>query len=309
MTFKEYIKSRGESINSISKKMGVPYSTLHDCIENPKHMKLENVKKASRLFGVSIEFLVSLIDPDDPSLLSYLLEQQNDGCTECLCSESQVLFTYNNNAIEGHKLSYDDVNDMYISNKLSSKKREIDIDDIIEIVNSFYLFDEMLKTADYSLTIDLIERYHRIFLNGTKDARDTCFVGGYSRLKKDKWADVSPMPKEKNRALRQLLNEYHLLEKIILKDIVTFHQEFLKIEPFEQGSRRVGRLILFKECLMHQIVPFVFSEKEAKLYQKSLRDNDKLMALVKDAQSRYRSLLTTHLNKSQLEELLTYDRD
>lgn len=308
MTFKEYIKSRGESINSISKKMGLPYSTLHDCIENPKHMKLENVKKASRLFGVSIEFLASLLDPEDTSLLSHLKDQQKSGCQDCLYSESQVLFTYHNNAIEGNKLTLKDVNEMYLSNTLSFGSGIIDIDDIIEIVNSFYLFDEMLKTADFYLTIDMIDRYHHIFLNGTKDARDTCFVGGYSRLRKNEWEEASPMPKDKNRALRQLVNEYHLLEDIALEDILNFYVKLLEINPYEQGTRRIGRLILFKECLMHQITPFVIEVEDELKYQKSLGDKTTLKLLMINAQNRYNILLETHLTKSQLEEILTYNR-
>lgn len=305
MTFKEYIKSRGESISSLSKKLGVPYSTLHDCIENPKHMKLANVKKASRLFGVSIAFLASLIDPEETTLLTVLIDQQAEGCMDCLYAESQILFTYHNNAIEGNQLSQEAVKEMYLTNKINMNDCVIDVDDIVEIVNSFYLFDEMLKTADYYLSIDLIERYHRIFMNGTKDARDTCFVGGYERLKTDKWAELTSLPNDVNKSLRELLNGYLMIDQPSIKDIIDFHLKFLEIDPFAEGTKRISRLILFKECLNHQFIPLIIKASDKHKYKRALKNPTRLKELVETAQNDYLDMIKTHLSSDLIEDVLT----
>ncbi len=147
------------------------------------------------------------------------------------------------------------------------------MDDIVETVNHFKLVDYMLEVADDTLTEEMIKEFHKILKTGTSDERKSWFrVGEYKALPNEVGMHKTSEPKDVEKNMRKLLQEYHLLSKVTLEDIVKFHSDFEKIHPFQAGNGRVGRVIMFKECLKNGIVPFIILDKDKLFYYRSLEE-------------------------------------
>ncbi|WP_416325715.1 Fic family protein [[Eubacterium] hominis] len=210
---------------------------------------------------------------------------------------TQVSFAYNSNHIEGSRLTQEQTRMIFETNTILPNQGEaIRYNDIIETHNHFRLFDYMLDHCDDELDTDLMKKFHEILKNGSNDAELEWFrVGDWKLLPNiigDHTETVAPEDVEK--VMTKLLNEYHAKKKIEFEDIVDFHYRFESIHGFQDGNGRVGRMIMFKECLKHDIVPFIIEDIHKSFYYRGLKEYSSekgyLMDTCLNSQDRYMAL-------------------
>ncbi len=271
MNLKEYINSKNETVNSLSKKLNIPYTTLREGLDNPKQMRYENLIKLTKYFGISLDYLSKFLKDDKITLLNILIDQMESKLKGNLYHYTQINFAYNTNRIEGSNLTEEQTRLIFETNTIGIGEELVNTDDLIETVNSFYLFDEMLKSADSYLSEEMIKRYHQILKNGTNDSRKDWFVvGGYKKLPNEVGGKETTSPKLVEKEIRKTLKWYNSINEIEFSDVVEFHYRFEKIHPFQDGNGRIGRLIMFKECLKNNIVPFIVEDKKKTFYYRGL---------------------------------------
>lgn len=195
----------------------------------------------------------------------------------------QVNFAYNSNKIEGSKLTSDQTEEIYNTNSYIPKSDDlVKLDDLIEMKNHFRLFDYMLDNIDNLLTKDMIIKMNTILKRGTSDEDNPRYnVGGF-KVVPNIIGIVNVIktvePDKVELELEKLINEYNEKDKITLEDIIEFHYQFEKIHPFSVGNGRVGRIIMFKECLRNGIMPFIVLDEDRVFYMRGLKEyeNDKM---------------------------------
>ena len=270
MKFKDFIKDSGESIASLSKKINIPYATLNEGIKNSSQMKIENLVKLSKYFGITLDEVYSMIVNNQMTFLDILRDQLDSKLKGNIYHDTQIKFAYNTNRIEGSKLSYEQTRLIFETNTIGSDK-DLNTDDIVETANSFFLFDQMLLKADQYLSIEMVLEFHKILKNGTNDSRKSWFrVGEFKSLPNEVGGMETTPPKEVEVAMGNLFNWYYSLKTVTFSNIIEFHYRFEKIHPFQDGNGRIGRIILFKECLMHNIIPFIIEDDVKSYYYRGL---------------------------------------
>ena len=189
-----------------------------------------------------------------------------------LYHNTQIIFAYNTNHIEGSKLTEDQTRYIYETNTILFESETVaSVDDIVETSNHFKLVDYMLDNADKELTEEMMKDFHRILKEGTMDSRKEWFnVGGYKKLANEAGSMKTSSPKQVAKDMQKLMEWYNGLSKITIKEIIEFHARFEKIHPFQDGNGRVGRIIAFKECLKNNIVPFIILDKDKLFYYRGL---------------------------------------
>lgn len=232
------------------------------------------------------------------TLLKTLLEEKSSNLKGGIYHKTQILLTYNTNRIEGSKLSQEQTRYIYETNTLFTENGEntTNIDDIIETVNHFQCFDLMLKTAKEPLSEILIKKFHSLLKLNTSDAKKDWFnVGDYKSKPNIVGGIETSKPKEVKKHIQNLINNYNQKNKIELIDIIDFYYEFEKIHPFQDGNGRVGRLILFKECLKHNLVPFIIEDEYKFFYYRGLSEysnvKDYLVDTCLSAQDNYKEIM------------------
>lgn len=230
------------------------------------------------------------------SLLYLLREEKEMKLKGSIYHQTQVKFAYNSNHIEGSRLTEDQTRYIYETNTIGVDKEPASIDDIVETVNHFQCFDYMLECASEDLTEGIIKKFHLILKTNTSDSRKSWFtVGGYKKRPNIVGDTPTTPPGKVQDEIQQLIDDYQRKNKIAFEDIVEFHYRFEKIHPFQDGNGRVGRLIMFKECLKHEIVPFIIDETHKMFYYRGLKEfKDERGYLVDtclSAQDRYKELL------------------
>ena len=185
----------------------------------------------------------------------------------------QIDLTYNSNHMEGSRLTHDQTRFIFETNTIGVKNESINVDDIIETTNHFRCIDLAIRQANYMLSESFIKQIHLILKTGTSDANKAWFaVGDYKKLENEVGgADTTP-PKEVTAKMKDLLMRYNAKKQKTLQDIIAFHYEFEKIHPFQDGNGRVGRLIMFKECLRNGITPFIIEDDIKEFYYRGLRE-------------------------------------
>ena len=203
-------------------------------------------------------------------LLDQLKEQRDAKVSGQLYELTQIEMAYNSNKIEGSTLTLMQAQLLYTDNKVLGKT---DINDLIEMKNHFRLFDHMLDTADRVLSHELIKEYHKILKEGTDQSRLSWFaVGDYKKLPNIIGAFTETTPPENvYSAMDSLINAYNNGGKTY-EDIVDFHARFEKIHPFQDGNGRVGRIVIFKECLANNIMPAIVLDRQKVSYVNGLNN-------------------------------------
>lgn len=223
---------------------------------------------------------------DLSKLKNELIEQKKTRFKGNIYHFSQVNFAYNSNKIEGGQLSLDQTECIFDTNSFISKTNEnIKCDDLIETKNHFRLFDYIIDIIDDDLTKDNIINMNKILKRNTSDEENPRYnVGGFKIIPNiigivNEIKTSSPDEVEKD--IDELLNWYRNIKKITLEDIVEFHVRFEKIHPFADGNGRIGRIIMFKECLKNNIVPFIILDKDKPYYMRGLKEynNDKMFLI------------------------------
>lgn len=210
----------------------------------------------------------------DNLILKTLREEMSMNYRGGLYHKTQILMAYNTNRIEGSQLTEDQTRSIFETNTLFSEQDQaVNIDDIIETQNHFLVFDFMLTNAEDSLSSSLIKQFHKQLKRGTSDARKSWFkVGDYKILPNEVGGHETTAPDDVDSAMEHLLLEYLAKVTITIKDIVDFHAKFEAIHPFQDGNGRVGRLIMFKECLKYNIMPFIIDTQHQAFYYRGLQE-------------------------------------
>lgn len=200
------------------------------------------------------------------TLLEVLREEKESKTKGGIYHKVQIDLTYNSNHIEGSRLSHDQTRYIYETNTIGMKDEIINIDDIVETVNHFKCIDMIIDNANYKLSERFIKQLHFVLKSGTSDSRKDWFaVGEYKRYPNEVDGIETVLPEQVEERVQQLLNQYNQNKTKTFEEVLEFHYEFETIHPFQDGNGRVGRLILFKECLRNNLVPFIIDE-ELKLY-------------------------------------------
>jgi Fic family protein len=193
---------------------------------------------------------------------------------DALYHQTQIDFSYNSNKIEGNQLSKEQTKYIYETNTIAVTTEEATpIDDIIETINHFQCFDYMIDVAELELSENIIKEFHRLIKCNTTDNRKEWFNLGDYKAKPNMVGDSKTTPPSKvNGEMAKLIADYRMIEKVTFEDIVKFHYRFESIHPFQDGNGRVGRMIMFKECLKWNITPFIIDEKFKIFYYRGLKE-------------------------------------
>ena len=210
--------------------------------------------------------------------------------------KTQIDLTYNSNHIEGSRLTHDQTRYIFETNTVAIENEVLNVDDIIETANHFRCIDKIIDCATMVLTEKFIKELHFILKTGTSNSRKDWFVvGDYKKIPNEVGGLSTALPEEVADKMEDLLVKYHLKEEKTLEDILEFHVRFEKIHPFQDGNGRVGRLIMFKECLKYNIVPFIIEDNLKLFYYRGLQEwnNEKgdLMDTCLTAQDKYKAYL------------------
>lgn len=239
---------------------------------------IDSIKRLAKTFGVTIDELLKddeeNIDISRINLLEILREQKEMKLNGNLYHNTQIMFAYNTNHIEGSKLTEDQTRYIYETNTILFEGETVaNVDDILETINHFKLVDYMLDIASEPLTEDIIKKFHKILKEGTMDSRKEWFnVGEYKKLPNEAGMMKTASPNETPKEMQKLMKWYNSLSKITIKEIIEFHARFEKIHPFQDGNGRVGRMIMFKECLKNNIIPFIIFDKDKLFYYRGLKE-------------------------------------
>ena len=229
-------------------------------------------------------------------LLSALRNEQVSQLKGGIYHRVQIDLTYNSNHIEGSKLSHDQTRYIFETHTIGNNDNAILVDDIIETANHFRCIDYIISEAQSPLTEPFIKHLHKLLKSGTMDSRKSWFVvGEYKQLPNEVGGMETSLPNEVHSHIKALLDDYNKLKSPSIEDIIDFHQRFEVIHPFQDGNGRVGRLIMFKECLAHGIVPFIITDELKMYYYRGLREWQRVRGYLLDtcltAQDYFKTLL------------------
>ena len=230
------------------------------------------------------------------TLLDILKEQKASKYSGGIYHKTQIELTYNSNHIEGSRLTHDQTRYIFETNTIGVEKEVLNVDDVIETVNHFHCIDIIIDSARAVLTEKFIKDLHFILKNGTSDSRKDWFaVGDYKKLPNEVGGMDTTIPEEVADKMKTLLMEYNAKDAKTFEDILDFHVKFERIHPFQDGNGRIGRLIMFKECLKNNIVPFIVDDNLKMFYYRGLKEWDNEKGYLTDtclaAQDKYKAYL------------------
>lgn len=230
------------------------------------------------------------------TLLSILREEKNMKYSGGIYHKTQIDLTYNSNHIEGSRLTHDQTRFIFETNTIGMENEAVNVDDVIETSNHFRCIDYIIENANCALSEKFIKDLHFMLKTGTSDSRLSWFaVGDYKKRPNEVGGMETALPEDVPEKMKQLLSAYNEKGNIAFEDIMEFHVQFERIHPFQDGNGRVGRLIMFKECLKQNIVPFIIEENLKMFYYNGLKWWDYEKGYLRDtclmAQDRYKVYL------------------
>lgn len=207
------------------------------------------------------------------SLKLYLQEERKSKRKGGLYHKTQVNLAYNSNKIEGSKLTEEQTRYIFETRTIGFKDQDaVSVDDIIETSNHFIAFNFLIDTIEQPLSNDIIKEFHKILKTGTSDAmKDWFSVGDWKKLPNEVGGLKTTLPQNVDLEMTSL-NETYNSKTIVFEDIVAYHYHFEKIHPFQDGNGRVGRLIMYRECLKNDIIPFIIDDEHKQYYYRGLRE-------------------------------------
>lgn len=230
------------------------------------------------------------------TLLDILREEKSARLSGGIYHEVQIDLTYNSNHIEGSRLTHDETRYIFETNTIGLSEKTLNVDDIVETANHFRCIDLMIENAHLSLSQKYIKELHFLLKSGTSDSRRDWFrVGEYKKLVNEVGGIDTTAPEDVSREMMALLASYNKKAPVTLEDIIAFHVAFERIHPFQDGNGRVGRLVMFGECLKHNIVPFIIDEEHKLFYYRGLKEWDSERGYLIDtclsAQDKFKAIL------------------
>ena len=230
------------------------------------------------------------------TLLDILLDEKANKYSGGIYHKTQIDLTNNSNHMEGSRLTHDQTRYIFETNTIGIEKEVLNVDDVIETANHFRCIDMIIDYAKATLTENFIKKLHLVLKNGTSDSRKDWFVvGDYKKMPNEVGGMETALPEEVADRMKKLLSEYNNQEEKALEDILNFHVKFECIHPFQDGNGRVGRLIMFKECLKYNIVPFIIEDNLKMFYYRGLKEWNNEKGYLTDtcltAQDQYKAYL------------------
>ena len=229
-------------------------------------------------------------------LLTALREQKASRLKGGIYHRTQIDLTYNSNHIEGSRLTHDQTRYIFETNTIGITDSAVNVDDIVETVNHFRLIDYIIDHTEELLTEHLVKQLHLMLKTSTSDSQKEWFaVGEYKRLPNEVGGQETCPPKEVHQQMKAMLSRYNHIKHKTLEDILDFYVSFERVHPFQDGNGRIGRLLMFKECLSNGIMPFIITDELKMFYYRGLREwghvNGFLTDTCRTAQDQYKSLL------------------
>ena len=304
---KEYRELHKMTQRDIAEILEVEPGTISKYESGIIEPNIQSLKRLAETFNITVDELIKdekKFDITKINVLEILREQKELKLKGNLYHNTQIIFAYNTNHIEGSKLTEDQTRNIFETNTILFEGETIaKVDDILETANHFKLVDYMLDIADKKLTEDIIKKFHKILKEGTMDSRKSWFnVGEYKQLANEAGSMKTSSPKQTPKDMQKLMEWYNSLTKITIKDIIEFHARFEKIHPFQDGNGRIGRMIAFKECLKNNIIPFIILDKDKLFYYRGLKEYQNktekgyLIDTCLNAQDQYANIIEYYLN-------------
>ena len=230
------------------------------------------------------------------TLLAILQEEKASKYSGGIYHKTQIDLTYNSNHMEGSRLTHDQTRFIFETNTIGIENEVVNVDDIIETTNHFRCIDMIIDHVKTELNEKFIKELHFILKSGTSDSKKDWFaVGDYKKFPNEVGNMKTPLPEEVDNLMKDLLKEYNSKKEKTFEDILDFHVQFERIHPFQDGNGRIGRLIMFKECLKYNIVPFIIEDNLKMFYYRGLKEwnNEKgyLVDTCLTAQDKYKAYL------------------
>ena len=276
---KLYRENKKMTQKDIAKILEVSAGTISKYESGSLEPSIESLKRLANLFEISIDELLKdeeeKFDISKINVLDTLREQKEMKLKGNLYHQTQVSFSYNTNHIEGSTLTEDQTRYIFETNTILFEGNTIaKVDDILEASNHFKLVDYMLDVADKKLTEKMIKEFHKKLKEGTSDSRLDWFnVGEYKRRTNAIGSGIkTTSPNNVEKEMLKLMDWYNLLKQVTIKEIIEFHHRFESIHPFQDGNGRIGRIIMFKECLKNNIVPFIIQDADKLFYYRGLKE-------------------------------------
>jgi Fic family protein len=285
------------SVKAFAKKYNLSERTVrHYCATN----KLKGAFLTGKTWNIPENISLPTREPknkfSDNPLLNILKEQKEMRLKGGIYHRTQIDLTYNSNRIEGSKLTHDQTRYIFETNTIGLANENVNVDDIIETANHFRCFDLIIDKAKSKLSESFIKELHFILKTSTSDSRKTWFrVGDYKKLPNEVGGNSTTIPGEVHAEMQALLSDYNAINHKSIEDIISFHYRFECIHPFQDGNGRVGRLIMFKECLANNIVPFIIYDDVKLFYYRGLKEwpvkRGYLLDTCLSAQDSYKAIL------------------
>ena len=282
------------SVSQVAQKYGISERTARNLCATGK---IEGVFLTGKTWNIPVDAVLPQKGKKKISpLLARLREEKEIKLKGGIYHRTQIDLTYNSNHIEGSRLTKEQTRYIFETNTLGITTENTRIDDIMETVNHFRCIDFVIDHATDKITEPLIKQLHLILKSNTSDSQKPWFaVGDYKRLANEVGDQETVQPADVHKHMKALLADYNAIKKVTLDDIIDFHVRFERIHPFQDGNGRVGRLLLFWQCLQNGIVPFIITDKLRLYYYRGIQNWGETNGYLRDtcltAQDQYTALL------------------
>ena len=284
------------SVSQFAEKFGISERTARNYCAN---RKIEGAFLTGKTWNIPVDAVLperKLSNRKVSPLLCALKEQKAQKLKGNIYHRTQIDLTYNSNHIEGSRLTHDQTRYIFETNTIGITDEAINVDDVLETVNHFKCIDYIIDHAEEKLTENLIKQLHLLLKTSTSDSRKDWFaVGEYKLLPNEVGGMDTCLPEDVHKEMMSLLKRYNSVKAHSFEDILDFHVHFERIHPFQDGNGRVGRLLMFKECLRYGHVPFIITDELKLFYYRGLQEwghvNGYLIDTCLTAQDHYKSLL------------------
>lgn len=283
------------SVSQFAKKYGISERTARNYCASGK---IEGAFLTGKTWNVPVDALlpekksVKKVSP----LLNALREQKTAKLNGGIYHRTQIDLTYNSNHIEGSRLTHEQTRYIFETNTIGVADASVNVDDVFETVNHFRCIDYIIDHAEQKLTENFIKQLHLLLKAGTSDSQKSWFaVGDYKRLPNEVGGIETCLPENVHQEMKSLIKAYNSIKEPCFEDILDFHVRFEVIHPFQDGNGRVGRLLMFKECLANGHVPFIITDELKMYYYRGLSEWNRIRGYLTDtcltAQDNYKSVL------------------
>lgn len=280
------------SVSEMAEKWGLSERTVRNyCVCG----RIDNAKLTGKTWHIP-ENAVRPKTKKPDTLLGVLKREKAGKTSGGIYHKIQIELTFNSNHMEGSGLTHDQTRYIYETNTIGLTNEAVNVDDIVETANHFKCIDMIIDNAGHKLSESFIKSLHAALKSGTADSRTDWFnVGEYKKLPNEVGGKETVPPEAVADEMKKLLNKYNTDGKKTLEEIIDFHVAFEKIHAFQDGNGRVGRLIMFKECLKNNIIPFIISDEMKFFYYRGISEWDREKGFLMDtclaAQDKFKKYL------------------